>query len=1367
MATNEAKVTFRADTANFSSEIKKANSSLRELKSAVRMVDAQMDAAGVSTERLRQKDSLLRQEQAQLQAKVDALTATHRKAIETYGANSTEAQRYATQLNSTRAALAQCESKIRANNTALEDAARAEQQADTALAKLTQEIAEQEHEMGQLGDAYREAIVEHGRESQEVRELEQRMVELNRELQDNRRVIKAADDAADEFARSLDDSASAAERSESGYTVAKNALANLISMGLQRAIDKARELIVTTVELGVGFENSMAKVQALSGATADEYAALEASAREYGSTTRFTASQVADGFGYMALAGWDCESMLSGIPGVLNLAAAAEMDLAQASDIVTDYLTAFGLQASDSERFVDQMTFAMSKSNTNVEQLGEAYKNCAATASSMHYSVEDTTAAIMVMANAGVKGGEAGTALNAIMTRLATDTKGCASELAEYGVQVYDSEGRMQSLSSILQGMGDVWETLTDEQQAAMAKTIAGVNHYSNLQTVMKGLSEDAEAGGQGFVDYAEALSHCSGAAQEMSDIMMDTAQGDIYTMQSALEETGLKLYEKFEKPFRDAIQFVSGPGVQGITWLIENPQRIIPGIVGIGVAIAQVKSKTSIIDALKMRFTGLKRALDTSGPSFSRITREIVQGEAQWKRYNAATGQMTVITGRSTASIRLQQAALKTQSLAMKAGTVAARGLGAAMKTIAPVAIITVGIEIITRLTEALGEAEKQSDGMEAATRGLEAAASGATVRIDEETGALQGVGEAASSIDIDKLIEDHTALASSITETNQAMVASTSMLSGFGDSIEELAGRSDLTEEQVAALQIAVDGVNDSCGTSYTVAQDASGAWQVMADGAVVAKDAVLQLIDAQLAQLRAQASAENYKNIYAQLQSDAEAYAAATSEVESAQQALNDKLEALGLDRSYLEQVGLIDEYAYAENKALQDAIDHQGELKSVMGATQSALNRQTEQQKLHAMAAAEGASALLKEMDASIQLQSAVQQTGTDLVGFTQALDELGFSTDVLASTEPEKIASIAKGWQSGTKDMIAACEAAGIEVPERLREMGDQAVLEMDQAGHGAGQGFTAGLSAEAQSAIDTALSTVGMTRDEFDKLAEQAGIEGDEAGLAFANSIAARRSDSLLAGEANASDASSGLSEVDGSGIGNSIAAGYAGAIAAKKTASGSAGRGNSGAAKSGLQQYDGQAHGWGNHLGDQWSAGLESTVNRATSAGSAVASAAAAAMKFSVPKAGPFSGAEKGGETSGSHLGENFIAGFKRQIPELVAVATVAMDSLRAVLDAPFSLRRLGIEWSANIDDALLNRGASQQAPIMALQRYIDAKFEEHDGTDRVVAAIEKLSGRATVVEIDGVALASATAAPADEAAGRRQALADRGLAI
>jgi len=270
-----------------------------------------------------------------------------------------------------------------------------------------------------------------------------------------------------------------------------------IVAGLKQVVDAYAEC----VRISAGFDSSMSNVGALSGASDTELALLSEKAKEMDAVTKFTAQESADAFGYMALAGWNAQKQIAGIEPVLNLATAANMDLAQASDIVTDYLTAFGLTADDAAAFTDKMAYAMSHSNTNVVQLGEAYKNCASTAKSMNISVEDTTAVLMGMANAGVKSGEAGTALNAVMTRLATDASGCATALNEYGVSVYDAEGRMNSLSTILGGMSSVWDTLSDAEQAALAKTIAGTEQYSSLQTIMSACSKEAKASGQSFSD--------------------------------------------------------------------------------------------------------------------------------------------------------------------------------------------------------------------------------------------------------------------------------------------------------------------------------------------------------------------------------------------------------------------------------------------------------------------------------------------------------------------------------------------------------------------------------------------------------------------------------------------------------------------------------------------------------------------------------------------------------------------------------------------------------------------------------------------------------------------------------------------------
>lgn len=450
-------------------------------------------------------------------------------------------------------------------NTAIEDSKKKLELLEGAQEQLQEKLRIKEISEEQYRAFQRET--EYARSA--VKKYEDQLEKANDEL---RNMESSADGAEDEV-RELGDAAE--NTGKGGISALTVALGTLIADGIRASASALKDFTGDVVNTGMTFESSMSGVAAISGASGEDLERLSEKAKEMGATTKYTAAQSADAFGYMALAGWKTEEMLAGIDGVLSLAAASDMDLATASDIVTDYLTAFGLTAQDSARFVDMMSYAMASSNTTTELLGEAYKNCAATAASMGYSVEDTTAVLMTMANAGVKGGEAGTALNAIMTRLATDTKNCATELANYGVQVYDSEGNMQSLSSILEGVSGVWENLTDQEQANMAKIIAGTNHYSALQTIMNGLSDSAEEAGMSFGDYSAALSECDGTAQGMADTMQDNLSGDLTVLSSAVDGMKLSLADELNPVLRE--------GVQYLTSKVPDAQKVLKDVFEVG----------------------------------------------------------------------------------------------------------------------------------------------------------------------------------------------------------------------------------------------------------------------------------------------------------------------------------------------------------------------------------------------------------------------------------------------------------------------------------------------------------------------------------------------------------------------------------------------------------------------------------------------------------------------------------------------------------------------------------------------------------------------------------------------------------------
>ena len=405
------------------------------------------------------------------------------------------------------------------------------------------------------------------------------------------------------------------------WTVLKGTLANLASDTLKKLAAQIVSIGKDVIQTGEQFSASMSEVGAISGATAEELAELEAAARLYGATTKFSATEAADALKYMALAGWNSQQAIAGLPAVLDLAAASGMDLGRASDIVTDYITAFGLEVEDASRFVDIMSYAMSHSNTTTEMLGEAYKNCAATAKAMGFSVEETTAALMTMANAGVKGGEAGTTLNTLMTRLATNTKGCADELAKYGVQIYDEQGKMHSLSEIMSGLISAFENLNQQQQANLSKMIAGTNQYAGFQTLMQGMSDAAKAAGMSFEDYTVALEQCEGTSNDMAKTMSNNLTGDLKALQSALDELKLKIYDDAETPLRNLVKLAKNEGIAALDGIVKNLKAVIPVIIGAATAMSTLKLNLTIgrivselthnTDALKNAFQGLTIATE------------------------------------------------------------------------------------------------------------------------------------------------------------------------------------------------------------------------------------------------------------------------------------------------------------------------------------------------------------------------------------------------------------------------------------------------------------------------------------------------------------------------------------------------------------------------------------------------------------------------------------------------------------------------------------------------------------------------------------------------------------------------------------
>ena len=302
-----------------------------------------------------------------------------------------------------------------------------------------------------------------------------------------------------------------------------------------------------------GFESTMSQVKAISGATTDDMAALTALAKEMGSTTKFTAQEAAQGLTYMAMAGWKTEDMLTSLSGVMNLAAASGEDLATVSDIVTDAMTAFGLSASgatasgvsNAMHFSDVLAAASSNANTNVSMMGETFKYVGSMAGAMGYSIEDVALATGLMANSGIKGTMAGTALNSMLTRLSTNTSGATDAISKLGVEFYNSDGSARPLLDVMTELRRATVNMTAAQKSELANTVAGTEAQKGLLAILNTSEED-------YNKLTEAIYNADGAAQQMSDTMLDNMQGSMTLLQSAVDGVKLALGERLSPYVRE-----------------------------------------------------------------------------------------------------------------------------------------------------------------------------------------------------------------------------------------------------------------------------------------------------------------------------------------------------------------------------------------------------------------------------------------------------------------------------------------------------------------------------------------------------------------------------------------------------------------------------------------------------------------------------------------------------------------------------------------------------------------------------------------------------------------------------------------------
>lgn len=307
---------------------------------------------------------------------------------------------------------------------------------------------------------------------------------------------------------------------------------------------------VAAVKTTADFDSEMSKVSAISGATGTDLDKLRGKAREMGAKTKFSASEAAQGMQYMAMAGWKTQDMMDGLEGIMNLAAASGEDLASTSDIVTDALTAFGLSAKDSSHFSDILAAASSNANTNVSMMGETFKYAAPVLGSLGYTAEDAALAIGLMANAGIKSSQAGTALRGAITNLAKPTDTVAAAMDKYGISLTDSSGKMLSLRELMEQLRQKLGGLSEAEQAQAAAALFGKEAMSGMLAIINGSDKD-------FEKLAGAIDNCDGSSEKMANTMNDNLQGQITILMSQLQELAISFGEILMPKIRDIVTHI------------------------------------------------------------------------------------------------------------------------------------------------------------------------------------------------------------------------------------------------------------------------------------------------------------------------------------------------------------------------------------------------------------------------------------------------------------------------------------------------------------------------------------------------------------------------------------------------------------------------------------------------------------------------------------------------------------------------------------------------------------------------------------------------------------------------------------------
>ena len=635
-------------------------------------------------------------------------------------------------------------------------------------------------------------------------------------------------------------------KGEAGKLAAKAGTAIAAGLGLKKMID-----------MGADFESQMSTVGAISLATADDMEMLNEKAKQMGIDTVFSATEAGKAFEYMAMAGWKTEQMMSGIEGIMNLAAASGEDLGLVSDIVTDAMTAFGLSAEESGHFADVLAAASSNANTNVGMMGDTFKYVAPVAGAMKFSIEDTAVAIGLMANAGIKASQAGTALRQVFTRLAKPPKEAAEAMEALNLSVTNADGSFKPLMEIIEEMRDKFSALTDEQKTMYAAMLGGQEAMSGLLAVVNASEGD-------ITKLSAAIDKADGSAKKMAETKLDNLHGQLTLLGSSAEGLGIAVYEGIENPLKDAVKV----GIKSLNELSGEIQSgdLKKAVVNIGALLGNgVKLLSQITSSV---LPPLVKTLGFIGNHLETITPLVIGIFGAMKSYTVvlsatkAIGKINTLWKASKVIITEYTAALAVNSATAVTGATVSTLLTSQL-TLQDIAVglLTRKISLATAAQWAWNAAQNANPvGLVIATAAaLAGIITAVVIATNKETEAEKALREQNEKLleDTNERIKAYDELKERQTESVNASLAENEHIKTLADSLMSLAdedGR--VTDANKARAEFILNQLNNALGTEYKMTGNQIQNYKDL-------QSEIYKTIEAKKLEILMSAQEEKYKN------------------------------------------------------------------------------------------------------------------------------------------------------------------------------------------------------------------------------------------------------------------------------------------------------------------------------------------------------------------------------------------------------------------------------------------------------------------------------------------------------------------------